>query len=130
MPKRNDLEHRVLQILMSKGSEGILQSSLCREMGANSRDGSRISLKLEAKNLIRREREMSNGRWTYRIFIKRRPLGIESVLDIPCVACKEISRCETGGKASPTVCENLTYWLLALIDDKKSLGVKENSYKS
>ena len=122
MPKRNDLEHRTLQIVMSKGSEGILQSDLWRELGANSRDGSRISLKLEAKNLIRREREMSNGRWTYRLFIKKQPLEIDSVLDVPCVTCVEISKCETGGEVSPVFCEDLSRWLLTLINDKKSLG--------
>lgn len=121
MPRRNDLEHHALQIVMGKGSEGILQSDLWRELGANSRDGSRISLKLEIKNLIKREREMSNGRWTYRLFVKRQPLEIDSVLDIPCVTCIDISKCEAGGEVSPAVCDNLTRWLLILVDDEKPL---------
>lgn len=118
MPKRNDLEHRALQVVLSKGHEGILQSELWRELGANSRDGSRISLRLEDKNLIRREKEMSGGRWTYRILIKRQPLEIDSVLDIPCIACEEISKCESGGEVSPIVCTNLTHWLLNLTEKK------------
>ena len=119
MPRRNDLENRALQIVMSKGSEGILQSDLWRELKANSRDGSRISLKLEVKNLIQREKEMSNGRWTYRLFVKRHPLEINSVLDIPCITCLDISKCEAGGEISPTFCDNLTHWLLVLTDDEK-----------
>ena len=124
MPKRHDLENRALQIVMNKGSEGILQSDLWRELGANSRDGSRISLRLERKNLIKRKREMSNGRWTYRIFIKRTPLEIDSILDIPCVSCQNISMCETGGEISPIVCKNMTNWLLTLTENKKSIDSK------
>ncbi|MDQ1281588.1 MAG: hypothetical protein QG670_2853 [Thermoproteota archaeon] len=120
MPRRNDLENRALQIVMGKGSEGILQSDLWRELKANSRDGSRISLKLEVKNLIKREKEMSNGRWTYRLFVKRHPLEIDSVLDIPCVTCPDIPKCEAGGEVSPALCENLTHWLLSLTDTEKS----------
>jgi hypothetical protein len=120
MPKRNDLEHRALQVVMSKGYEGILQSDLWRELGANSRDGSRISLRLEDKHLIKREKEMFNGRWTYRIFIKRQPLEIDSVLDIPCIACEGISKCESGGEISPIICNNLTQWLLNLAVTKKA----------
>lgn len=124
MPKHNELENRALQIVKNKGAEGILQSDLWRELGANSRDGSRISLRLERKNLIKRKREMFNGRWTYRILIKRTPLEIDSILDIPCVSCQDISRCETGGEISSIVCKNMTNWLLTLTDNKKSIALK------
>ncbi len=56
MPKRNDLEHKALQYVMNTGFKGVLQSDLWRELGASSREGSRISIKLEEKGLIRREK--------------------------------------------------------------------------
>lgn len=68
MPKRNDLEQKALQYVMNTGFGGVLQSDLWRELGATSREGSRISLKLESKGMIRREKELREGRWTYRLF--------------------------------------------------------------
>ena len=56
MPKRNDMEQKALQYIMNTGFGGVLQSDLWRELGATSREDSRISLKLETKGLIRREK--------------------------------------------------------------------------
>jgi DNA-binding MarR family transcriptional regulator len=71
MPKRDDLKKRALKLILDKGTDGILQRDMWRELRATSREGSRISLRLEAKNLITRERELSKGRWTYRIYINK-----------------------------------------------------------
>ena len=111
MPKHNDLEYRALQLISSKGTDGILQSDLWRELNASSREGSRISLKLENKFLIRREKELHNGRWTYRVYIKRRPIEIDSIANIPCVSCVDIDKCESGSEISPSGCKQLDNWL-------------------
>jgi uncharacterized membrane protein len=58
MPKRNDLEQKALQCVMKTGIGGVLQSELWHELGASSREGSRISIKLENKGLVRREKEL------------------------------------------------------------------------
>jgi len=105
------LENRALKLIIDKGEEGILQCDLWRMLDVNSREGSRTSLRLEAKNLIKRERELSDGRWTYRIFVKRRPLEIDSLLDTPCMFCGDIYRCEMSGEISPNTCAALTQWL-------------------
>ena len=47
MPKRNDLEQKALQFITNTGFEGVPQSELWRKLGASSREGSRIALKLE-----------------------------------------------------------------------------------
>ena len=52
MPKRNDLEQKALQIITNKGEEGVLQSELWRELGASSREGSRVGIKLEKNQYI------------------------------------------------------------------------------
>ena len=122
MPKHNDLEHRALQIVINKGKEGILQSDLWRDLKASSREGSRIALKLERKGLIRREQELYQGRWTYRLYTKRLPATIDSIITCPCVACSDINKCVVGGGVSPIRCDKLTKWLFELVESRKALG--------
>jgi len=113
MPKRNDLEHKALQYVMNTGYDGVLQSDLWHELKASSREGSRISIKLENKGLIRREKELRDGRWTYRLFAKRMPASIDSIADCPCLLCPDDSRCDPSGSTSPQNCDRLTEWLLS-----------------
>ncbi|MBS7624822.1 MAG: transcriptional regulator [Candidatus Bathyarchaeia archaeon] len=112
MPKESDLEQKALEIIMRSGEKGILQSDLWREINATSREGSRISIRLENKGLIYREPEISKGRWTYRLYPKRHPVSIDSIIDCPCISCEESSKCGAGGKISPNNCEKLTQWIL------------------
>jgi DNA-binding MarR family transcriptional regulator len=117
MPKRNDLEQKALQSVMNTGFNGVLQSELWRELGASSREGSRISIKLENKGLIRREKELREGRWTYRLFPKRLPASIETIADCPCLMCPDNPKCDPSGTTSPQTCEKLTEWLVGLSKD-------------
>jgi hypothetical protein len=110
--KRSELEERALKLIFNKGSEGILQTDMWRALRVTSREGSRISLKLEAKNLITRERELANRRWTFRLFINIRRINIDSLLDVPCFFCEDIENCEVGRGISSSTCEKLTSWLL------------------
>jgi len=120
MPKRNDLEQKALQFVMNTGYEGVLQSDLWRQLKASSREGSRISIKLEDKGLIRREKELQEGRWTYRLFPKRMPASIDSIADCPCLMCPEDSRCDPSSTTSPQDCEKLTEWLLLIAKDESA----------
>ena len=117
MPKRSDLEHKALQFIANTGDEGVLQSDLWRQLNASSREGSRISIKLENKGLIQRQRELSEGRWTYRLFPKRKPASINSIIDCPCLTCSESIRCGAYGATSPNDCERLTEWLINLTQE-------------
>ncbi len=112
MPRGNNLEDKALQLIMHAGDQGLLQSELWRKMKASSREGSRISIRLENKGLIYRERELSEGRWTYRVYSKRKPVSINSIITCPCLTCLESSRCEPWGAISPNDCEKLTQWSL------------------
>lgn len=114
MPKRNDLEQKALQFVMNTGFEGVLQSELWRNLGASSREGSRISIKLENKWLIRRTKELCDGRWTYRLYPKRLPASIESISDCPCLMCQDNPRCDPSSTISPKNCERLTDWVLLI----------------
>lgn len=120
MPKRNDLEQKALQIIMNTGFEGLLQSELWRKLGASSREGSRIAIKLEDKGLIRREKELRHGRWTYRLYPKRVPASIDSIAGCPCLLCPDNSRCDPSSTISPQNCEKLTGWLIAIAEGGSS----------
>jgi hypothetical protein len=120
MPKRNDLEQKALQFIMNTGFQGVLQSELWRNLGATSREGSRISLKLEGKGLIRREKELQSGRWTYRLYPKRLPASIDSIADCPCLMCPDNPRCDPSCSISPQSCEKLTDWLVSLTQSPAS----------
>lgn len=115
MARQGDLESKALQVILEKGNDGILQCDLWKDLDASSREGSRISIKLENKKLIRREKELRNGRWTYRVFVKRHPVDIDSAINIPCISCTEISRCESGTEVSPVTCKQMDQWLGILI---------------
>lgn len=125
MPKRNDLEQKALQFIMNTGFEGILQSDLWHELKASSREGSRIALKLETKGLIRREKELRDGRWTYRLFPKRMPASIDTIADCPCLMCSDNPRCDPSGAISPQDCGRLTDWLLGISESRPN-AIGEN----
>ena len=123
MPRRTDLEQKALRFIINNGCQGVLQSELWRRLGGSSREGSRIALKLEGKGLVRRERELCNGRWTYRLYPKRLPASIDSIVDCPCLMCPESSRCDSSSTISPRNCEKLTEWLLVLAEsESRELG--------
>jgi hypothetical protein len=96
----------------------VLQSDLWRELGASSREGSRVSIKLEEKGLIRREKELQEGRWTYRLYPKRLPASIETIIDCPCLLCPDNARCDPTTAISPKSCPKLTDWILNLGKEK------------
>ena len=114
MPRRNELEHKALDVICNNGNDGVLQSELWRKLDATSREGSRIALKLETKGLILREKELFEGRWTYRLFPRRMPASIESIADCPCLLCKDIARCDPTTAISPKDCAKLTEWIFFL----------------
>jgi hypothetical protein len=114
MPKRNDLEQKALHFVVNTGYQGVLQSELWRELSASSREGSRVAIKLEEKGLIRREKELEGGRWTYRLYPKRMPASIETIVDCPCLMCADNARCDPTTTISPKSCERLTGWILNL----------------
>jgi hypothetical protein len=121
MPKRTNLEQDALQFIINNSCQGVLQSELWRKLGASSREGSRIALKLESKGLIRRERELRNGRWTYRLYTKRLPASIDSIAECPCLMCPDNPRCDSSSTISPQNCERLTEWLLSIAKNESGV---------
>ncbi len=112
------LEQRAYEIIKSRGKQGVFQNELWKMLGVDSREGSRIALKLLKKGLIQREPVIHGGRKTYKLFvIEQKPaptiaISIESVIDIPCFSCTELSKCGSGGYFNPFDCPKLTRWIL------------------
>lgn len=125
MPRRSKLEQEALQLIITNGHEGVLQSQLWQDLRATSREGSRIAIKLGKKGLIIRKRELFNGRWTYRLFPKRLPATIDSIVDCPCLMCPEDQRCGSSYTVSPRACNRLTEWLLCLAENARARQASE-----
>jgi len=72
------MEELVYRLVLENKKDGVLQSVVWKELGLNSRDGSRTVSRLERMGMIRRVRVMSDGRWTYKLTSTRRRLAIYS----------------------------------------------------
>jgi len=109
--KGEDLEYKVFRMIKDRGDKGILQSQLWKRINATSREGSRISLRLERAGLIERRRELHEGKWTYRLIAKKRSVNPLSILDLPCAFCPNQDKCGLGGPISPATCPLLAQWV-------------------
>jgi DNA-binding MarR family transcriptional regulator len=59
---RRVTEKDAYEVIRTAGSKGLLQSDLWRSLNTNSREGSRIATRLERKGLVRRSKELCEGR--------------------------------------------------------------------
>lgn len=102
----------ILAVIQQYDNNGILQSDLWRRLGLDSRKGSRKVLNLEKRGLIERRRELSRGRWTFRVFPKRKMATVDTIANIPCASCEDDYKgiCPTHD-LNPATCSRLTHWV-------------------
>jgi hypothetical protein len=110
--KEEDLISMVYKLVLESGDDGILQSELWKKLNLTSRDGSRIATRLEKRKLIRREKVLEDGRWTYRLKPLVIPLSIESIADAPCITCPLYYKCYEDGAVSPRTCTKIERWVV------------------
>ncbi|MCE4612715.1 MAG: Lrp/AsnC family transcriptional regulator [Desulfurococcales archaeon] len=122
-----DLEKSALT-LIKNSKDGLLQSDLWKMLGLDSREGSRLVIRLAKKGLIRREQVMVNGRRTYRLYLvesdssaKRILVDLTSILDIPCTTCPYIESCGPGNFYDPATCPLMDSWLEAKLENRSRL---------
>jgi DNA-binding MarR family transcriptional regulator len=119
---RRVTEKDAYEVIRSAGSKGLLQSDLWRSLNTNSREGSRIATKLEKKGLVRRSKELCEGRWTYRLYVDEKTEVSEVLwctLDhCPCFTCKNLTQCGQGQTISPMECPMLDQWLTVQIAEE------------
>ena len=107
------LTARVCDILAEKESEGMFQSELWKKLKLTSRDGSRLALKLERMGTITREKILEEGRWTYKLILKKTPISTLSIENAPCLVCPVEQKCSLDGEISPKTCQLIEDWVLA-----------------
>lgn len=106
------LTTRVCNIVAERGDDGMFQSDLWKKLKLTSRDGSRLALKLERRNIIKREKVLENGRWTYKLKISKMPISTETIEAAPCLICPVEQKCSLGGEVSPRTCPLIEQWVL------------------
>ncbi len=106
------LTTRVCNIMAERGDEGILQSDLWKKLKLTSRDGSRLALKLERRNILKREKILDNGRWTYKLKIAKMPVSTQTIEAAPCLICPVEQKCTIDGEVSPRTCPLIEQWVL------------------
>ena len=106
------LTGKSFRIIINNGKNGILQSKLWKELDLTSRDGSRLAIRLEKRSLIKREKILKNGRWTYKLFAVKLPVGTQTIEQAPCLTCPVEHMCSIDGYYSPNSCNLIENWIV------------------
>ncbi|MDE1769492.1 MAG: transcriptional regulator [Thaumarchaeota archaeon] len=114
------LKTTVLGLITKRGDNGMFQSELWKKLKLSSRDGSRLALKLERQHLVKREKILEDGRWTYKLKIAHVPVTTQSIESAPCLICPVESKCTLEGEISPRTCPLIEQWVLTEISTKKA----------
>jgi hypothetical protein len=114
------LTTRVCNIVAERGDEGMLQSDLWKKLKLTSRDGSRLALKLERRNIVKREKILENGRWTYKLRISKMPISTQTIEAAPCLICPVEHKCSIDGEVSPKTCPLIEQWVISELANKKT----------
>lgn len=114
------LKTTVLGLVAKRGDNGMFQSELWKKLKLSSRDGSRLALKLERQHLVKREKILENGRWTYKLKIAHVPVTTQSIESAPCLICPVESKCTLEGEVSPRTCPLIEQWVLTELSTKKA----------
>ena len=107
-----DLTTKVFRLVAENGKAGIHQSELWKKLNLTSRDGSRMSIRLERRSLIRREKILENGRWTYKLIAIKLPVDTNCIEEAPCLTCPVEHMCAVDGTVSPNTCLLIENWIL------------------
>ncbi|MDC4217394.1 MAG: transcriptional regulator [Candidatus Nitrosopumilus limneticus] len=116
------LTSKICDILAERESDGMFQSELWKKLKLSSRDGSRLSLKLERMGTITREKLLEDDRWTYKLILKKTPISTLSIENAPCLVCTVEKKCSIDGEISPKTCQLIEDWVIA--ESKKPLTAK------
>ena len=113
-----DLTSKVYKVIVVHGKEGILQSGLWKELNLTSRDGSRLAIRLEKRGIIKREKVLDEGRWTYLLIPLRLPVQTKSIETSPCIICPDEVKCTPNDMITPHKCIRLERWVLQEYKEK------------
>ena len=115
-----DLTSKVYKLVVEH-PDGVLQSELWKELTLTSRDGSRLAIRLERRGMIRREKILDGGRWTYKLTPLRLPVHIQSIEQAPCITCPYESKCSLTGVVSPLSCPWICEWVVREFKERRGI---------
>jgi DNA-binding MarR family transcriptional regulator len=107
-----NLTDKTFRIIIGNGKDGILQSKLWKKLDLSSRNGSRLTMQLEKRSLIKREKILLDGRWTYRLFAVHLPASTRCIDQVPCLTCPVEHMCSVESDYSPNNCNLIEDWAL------------------
>jgi hypothetical protein len=116
------LTNKVCEIIAEFEDKGVLQSELWKKLKLNTKDGSRLALRLERRGLISREKLLQKGRWTYKLIIEQAPIKLESLVNSPCLTCPVEQKCDFENaypEPSPLHCQLIEDWVAIDLSKKK-----------
>jgi DNA-binding MarR family transcriptional regulator len=120
---KSELIDQVFDTISKSGENGIFQTELCKSFSLDSRDGSRLVGNLEKQSLISREKILHNGRWTYKLVVKKssivaelakKPIEIADIEGAPCISCNYQHLCSSDDETnqySPAKCVWIEEWV-------------------
>lgn len=107
------LTNKVCNIILSSKPDGMLQNALWKRLKISNRNGARLALRMERRGILTREKILEQGRWTYKLILKKTPISTESIEDAPCLNCPVEQRCSSDGEISPRTCTLIEDWVMA-----------------
>ena len=124
------LAARTFRIIIGNGKNGILQTKLWKKLDLNGRNGSRVAIRLEKRSLIKREKILQHGRWTYKLFAVKLPGNTQCIEQVPCLTCPVEHMCSVDATYSPNNCNLIEDWTLFSFDasnkSPQMARIKEN----
>lgn len=124
-----DVTDKSFRIIIDNGKDGILQSKLWKELDLSSRDGSRVAIRLEKRSLIKRQKILQNGRWTYKLFAIKLPAGTQCIDQVPCLTCPVEHMCSVDAPYSPNNCNLIEDWILFSFDGSNKRQALDQAVK-
>lgn len=111
-------EDKAIELIKKNGGV-IIQSDLWKKLKLDSREGSRLVMRLVKKGLVKREEITVNGRKTYKLYLTKSnnegnfslKVSLASILDIPCATCPVIDQCGLGYFYEPSSCVLMDSWV-------------------
>lgn len=119
-----DVISEVYKCVLDHGVEGVLQSIVWKDLKLSSRDGSRLVIRLEQRGMIRREKILEEGRWTYKLTPLRLPVQIRSIEQAPCITCPYETKCSLTGVVSPLSCPWISEWVVKEFRENVPVSLK------
>ncbi|WP_338601695.1 winged helix-turn-helix domain-containing protein [Sulfolobus tengchongensis] len=114
----NNYEAIVHKKIKEMGEKGISQQELAKSVGLPIREISGIIKKLVEKKLVIKKAVKENGKNIVKLFAVDNTYNIniyvnlDSLEDIPCLSCKNLTKCGNGIHVSPQTCGKLSSWIL------------------